>query len=93
MDKAELVEKVAALEETLLRLQSRNKQLRRKQYLHRGEITGEQAERMRLLLRGHTIDAARLVDFEPAEYVHPGGHVDEPGILWWLESHGGKWVG
>lgn len=93
MDRAELLQKVAALEELALRLNSRNKQLRRKQWLHRGEVTGEQSERLRLLLRGHTIDAARLLDFEPSEYVLPNGHVDEPAVLWWLDSHCAKWVG
>lgn len=93
MDKDELVEKVRVLEEMVLRVQSRNKQLRRKQYLYRGEITGEQAERIRLLLRGHTIDASRVLDFDPSEYVLPNGYVDEPSILWWLDSHEGKWVG
>lgn len=93
MDKDELVEKVRVLEEMVLRVQSRNKQLRRKQYLYRGEVTGEQAERIRLLLRGHSIDASRVLDFDPSEYVLPNGYVDEPSILWWLDSHGGKWVG
>ncbi len=93
MEKHELIEKVEHLEEEYLRLQSRYKQLRRRQYLHRGDITGEQADQMRTLLSGHLIDASKAVDFDPAAYVTPSESVDVGLLLWWLDTARGKWLG
>lgn len=57
--------RVRSLADMLLRVHSPNTPQRRKQYLHRGEVTGEQAERIRLLLCGPTIEAFRAIHFDP----------------------------
>jgi len=90
MEKIELEEKVHLLEKHVKRLDSRYKQLRTRQYLHRGDITGEQADEIRTILRGHLIAGPKIVDFEPSEYVTPDGVVDIGRLLWWIDTVTGK---
>jgi hypothetical protein len=93
MQRYELAEKYEALERKYLILEGRFKRLTRKQFPERGEISTKQAQVMRLLLKGHLVDASTVLDFEPYEFLHPNGDVDAGRLLWWLDTVNGKWVG
>ena len=51
MTKDELWETIRELETALARVDGKYKMLRRRAHIHRGDISGEQAERLRALLR------------------------------------------
>ena len=93
MDTNELREQVRTYSERLRSVEARYRNLRRRQFLHRGPITGEQAEELRKILRGHKLDARQLVDFEPSDFFTQEGDLDVGRVLWWLESVGGKYFG
>lgn len=79
-------EKVFFLEEQLRTVNSKYKMLRRRAHIHRGDITGEQADRLRALLRGHKIDAAEALSLHPEDFFDRNGEFDGGAVLWWLSS-------
>ena len=93
MDANELREQVRAYGEALRSVETRYRNLRRREFLHRGEISGEQADDLRKILSGHSVDARHLVDFEPSDFYTKDGHLDVGRVLWWLDSVNGRYVG
>lgn len=86
MDANELRDQVRAYGERLRAVETRYRNLRRRQFLHRGTISGEQADELRRILAGHLIDARNLVDFEPSDYFTKEGDLDAARVLWWLDA-------
>lgn len=76
MNKDELWETIRELETALARVDGKYKLLRRRAYVHRGDITGEQADKLRALLRGHTIDAAEALTLHPEDFFDRDGELD-----------------
>lgn len=93
MTKEELWETVRELEKALSRVDGKYKMLRRRAHIHRGDITREQADQLRALLRGHKIDAAEALTLHPEDFFDRNGELDGGAVLWWLESVNGKYVG
>ena len=93
MNSQELRETITELNKQLQSLDGKYKLLRRRHHLHRGAITGDQADQLRRLLRGHQIDASQAVNFQPEDFFDPQGSIDGGAVLWWLQSIGGRWQG
>jgi hypothetical protein len=93
MDAYELRRQVRAYSEHLRQLEIRYRNLKRRQFLHRGNISPFQASELRTILRGHSIDARHLVDFEPSDCFTKDGDLDVPRVLWLLDSIGGEYLG
>jgi hypothetical protein len=91
MNSQELRETIAELNEQLQSLDGKYKLLRRRHHLHRGAITGDQADQLRRILRGHQIDASQAVNFHPEEFFDLEGNLDGGAVLWWLDSARGRW--
>ena len=90
MTKDELWETIRELETALARVDGKYKMLRRRAHIHRGDISGEQAERLRALLRGHQIDAAEALTLHPEDFFDRNGDLDGGAVLWWLKTNGGE---
>lgn len=90
MTKEQLRETIRELETALARVDSKYKILRRRAHIHRGNITGEQADQLRALLRGHTISADEALTLHPEDFFDLNGELDGGAVLWWLQSAGGK---
>ena len=88
MNKDELWETIRELETSLARVDGKYKMLRRRAHVHRGDITGEQADKLRALLRGHTIDASEALTLHPEDFFDRDGELDGGAVLWWLRSAG-----
>ena len=86
MDANELRDQVRAYGERLRAVETRYRTLRRRQFLQRGTISGEQADKLRRILAGHLIDARNLVDFEPSDFFTKEGDLDAARVLWWLDA-------
>jgi len=86
----ELRETNHQLEMALARVDSKYKMLRRRAHIHRGDITGEQADQLRALLRGHNIDAAQALSLHPEDFFDLSGELDGGAVLWWLQSAAAK---
>ena len=91
MTKEELWETVRELEKALSRVDGKYKILRRRAHIHRGDITGEQADQLRALLRGHKIDAAEALSLHPEDFFDRNGELDGGAVLWWLTTAGEQW--
>jgi hypothetical protein len=87
MTKEELSETVRELEKALIRVDGKYKMLRRRAHIHRGDISGEQADQLRALLRGHNIDAAEALTLHPEDFFDRNGELDGGAVLWWLETN------
>lgn len=90
MTKEELWETIRELEAALRRLDGKYKMLRRRAHIHRGDITGEQADQLRALLRGHNIDASQALSLHPEDFFDRNGEIDGGAVLWWLGIAGGE---
>jgi hypothetical protein len=90
MDRTTLLEKVKLLERQVRVLDGKYKLLRRRAHVHRGALSGEQADELRLLLRGHRIDAAEALSLHPEDFFDRDGELDGGAVLWWLKSAGAK---
>jgi len=86
MERRELEEQLERAERYIRAVDNRYKLLRRRAHLHRSEITGEQADELRRILKGKKVDGAKLVDFEPCDFVDSRGEIDYGRVLWWLDS-------
>lgn len=86
MTTRELRETICELESALRRLDGKYKMLRRRAHIHRGDITGDQANQLRALLRGHNIDAAEAMSLHPNDFFDRNGELDGGAVLWWLET-------
>ena len=86
MTQQELWETVRELEKALTRIDGKYKMLRRRAHIHRGDITGEQADQLRALLRGHNIDAAEALSLHPEDFFDRDGELDGGAVLWWLTN-------
>jgi hypothetical protein len=92
VDRKQLKEQLDIVEAELLKPSGKYKLLRRRQNLHRYGITGPQADQMRNFLHGRKVDAARLVDFEPSDFIDRNGDLDIGALLWWLDTWEiGRW--
>lgn len=90
MTSDELRETNHQLEVALARVDSKYKMLRRRAHIHRGDITGEQADQLRALLRGHTISADEALTLHPEDFFDLSGELDGGAVLWWLQSAAAK---
>jgi len=86
MERRELEEQLERAERYIRAVDNRYRLLRRRAHLHRSEITGEQADELRRILKGKKVDGAKLVDFEPCDFVDSRGEIDYGRVLWWLDS-------
>jgi hypothetical protein len=93
MTKEELWGTIRELQDALARVDSKYKMLRRRAHIHRGDITGAQADQLRALLRGHKIDAAEALSLHPEDFFDLNGELDGGAVLWWLKSAGAKGTG
>ena len=86
MHRGEMEEKIFFLEDQLCTVNSKYKMLRRRAHIHQGDITGEQADQLRALLRGHKIDAAEALSLHPEDFFDRNGELDGGAVLWWLHT-------
>lgn len=87
MHRQELTDRIHFYQQVTKRLERHNHYLRQQAAPF---LKSWQKKQLRFILHGHTIDAAKLLEFDPHRFITDSGHVDEPALVWWLHNNGAQ---